>query len=327
MFTASLLAFSVTLVLEPAVIRRLKRRGILDFPGHRSNHTVPTPRGGGIAVMAGVLVGVLVAQSLLALGLLVGILIAAGVGALEDVRGVPIVPRLLLTSVAALALLAALAFAGLPADFSGTLILLVGLPWTLAVVNAVNFMDGINGISAATAIVGGCAYALLGRVVDSDPLTVLGLVAASAAVGFAPYNVPRALVFLGDVGSYGLGAIFAAMSLLAVAEGLPLEAAVAPLALYLADTGMTIVRRVRAGEPWQLPHKRHVYQWLVALGRSHVCVSATIGALTALCAGLGAVSVVGSTPARAAAGAGLLMVLAIYLALPRLLAPTKSGRR
>ena len=326
-FTASLLAFSVTLVLGPVVIRRLTGRGILDVPGDRSNHTVPTPRGGGIAVMAGVLVGVLVAQSVLAVALLMGILIAAGVGALEDLRGVPIVPRLLLTSFAALALLAALAFAGLPAGLSGILILLVAVPWTLAVINAVNFMDGIDGISAATAIVVGSAYALLGRVADSDPLTVLGLVTAAAAAGFAPYNVPRALVFLGDVGSYGLGATFAAMSLLAVAEGLPLEAAIAPLALYLADTGMTIVRRVHAGEPWHLPHRRHVYQRLVALGFPHVGVSATIGALTAVCAGLGAVSVVGSTSARVVAGAGLLVVLATYLALPRLLAPSESARQ
>ena len=326
MVAAALLAFLVTLVLEPVVIRLLVGRGVFDVPGERSSHTQPTPRGGGVAVVAGIVVGVLFSGSSVAVGLLVGILIAAGVGLLEDLRGVPIVMRILLTSVAAVTLMVALLLAGLPEGFLGILIPLVGVPWTLAVVNAVNFMDGINGISAITAIVGGIAYALLGRLANSDPLMVLGLVTAAAALGFAPYNVPRARAFLGDVGSYGIGAALASMSLLAVVEGLPLEAAIAPLALYLADTGVTIVRRVHSGEPWHLPHRCHAYQRLVVLGFAHVAVSVTVGVLTAVCAGLGAVSVVGSASARAVADGFLLVVLATYLALPRLLSTSGSVR-
>jgi UDP-GlcNAc:undecaprenyl-phosphate/decaprenyl-phosphate GlcNAc-1-phosphate transferase len=130
---------------------------------------------------------------------------------------------------------------------------------------------------------------------------------------------------LGDVGSYGLGAAFAAMSLLAVTEGLRPEAAVAPLALYLADTGVTIARRVYAGEPWHLPHKRHVYQRLVALGLPHLTVSTMVAVLTAACGGLGVITLVGSNPVRLTADVGILAVLAGYLALPRLL--TVRGRR
>lgn len=93
------------------------------------------------------------------------------------------------------------------------LVLVIAIPWTLVVVNAVNFMDGINGISAATAIVGGGAYGLFGQAAGIEALTILGTVVAAAGLGFAPYNLPRARVFLGDVGSYGIGAAFAAMSL------------------------------------------------------------------------------------------------------------------
>lgn len=315
----AILAFAVVLALEPVTIRMLTRRAVFDVPSERSNHTVSTPRGGGVAVMVAVTAGVLVTGDAVAVSLLAGVLVAASVGALEDLRGLPIGPRLLFTTVAALALLAALALEGLPPGLRGVLVVAIALPWTLALVNAVNFMDGINGISAATAIVGGGAYGLLGHVVGIEALTILGTVVAAAGLGFAPFNVPKARVFLGDVGSYGLGAAFAAMSLLAVSEGLPLEAAIGPLALYLADTGTTIVRRIRAGEQWYLPHKRHAYQQLVALGLPHVAVSLTVAMLTAICAALGAVSLSESVPARAAADAVLLTVLGIYLAAPRLL--------
>lgn len=319
MLTPALLAFAVALALQPVLIRFLTRRALFDVPTDRSNHTVPTPRGGGIALMLGVVVGVIVAGEVVAISLLAGVLVAAGVGTLEDLRGVRIGLRLLLTTIAALAILAALALQGLPTGLAGVLVAVIAVPWTLAVVNAVNFMDGINGISAATAIVGGVAYALVGQAVEIPALTILGMVVAAAGLAFAPFNVPHARVFLGDVGSYGLGAAFAAMSLLAVSEGIPVEAAVAPVLLYLVDTGTTIVRRIRAGEQWYMPHKRHTYQRLVALGRSHVAVSAAVAILTAVCAALGAVSLSGSVPARAAADAGLLMVLGIYLAAPRLL--------
>ncbi len=317
--TSALLALVVTAALEPPLIWWLTRRAMLDVPGERSNHSVPTPRGGGIAVMAGLVVGIVFTADPVVIGLLGGILIAAVVGLLEDVCGLRIASRLLLTAIAAIALLAVLALGELPPGLYGGALLVVAVPWTLAVVNAMNFMDGINGISAATGVVGGVAYSLLGYATDNDSLTVLGLVVAAAMLGFAPYNVPVARVFLGDVGSYGLGAAFAAMSLLAVAGGLPLEAAVAPLALYLADTGNTIVRRVRDGEPWQLPHKRHTYQQLVALGLSHVAVGAAVGILTMVCAALGAVSLFGSVLARTSAVVMLLIVLVAYLASPRLL--------
>lgn len=326
MLRAALLTFTVAVLLQPLVIRELTRRAVLDLPSDRSNHTVPIPRGGGIAVLAAVVAGVLVGGDPVALALLAGVLIAAGAGAVEDLRGLPIATRLLLTTVAAAALLVGLVAHGLLSGVAGGLVLVIAVPWSLAVVNATNFMDGINGISAATAIVAGSAYALLGGAVRSEPLVLLGSVVAAAGLGFAPYNMPRARVFLGDVGSYGIGAALAALSLLAVAEGLPVAAAVAPLALYLADTGATLLGRVRAGEPWRLPHKRHAYQRLVALGLPHTGVSALVAALTTVCAGLGAVTLLRSPTASLLAGVALLAVLGTYLSAPRLLAQ-RSGVR
>lgn len=311
----ALTSFAVTLALEPLVIRGLIHRAVLDLPGDRSNHSVPVPRGGGAAVILGMVVGVLLCRQSVAVALLAGILVATVTGAVEDVRGLQIRTRLVLTGAAALLLMGALlAYA----DISGTslVVLTVALPWTLAVVNAVNFMDGINGISAVTAMVGGAAYAFFGSAINSPALMLLGGVTAAAAAGFVPYNAPRARVFLGDVGSYGIGATFAAMSLLAMVDGLPVETAVAPLLIYLADTGVTILRRVRAREPLSQAHKLHIYQRLVASGWSHMSVSAVVAVLTLGCVGLGAVSLSADVVTRVAVGLGLVAVLGVYLALP-----------
>src|SRR5262249_37079031 len=147
-----------------------------------------------------------------------------------------------------------------------------------------NFMDGVNGISAAQACVAGVGYALVGTVHHDPPLVAGGAVLAGAALGFAPFNVPRALVFLGDVGSYALGGAIGARALQPAMSGVGPGAVLAPVVLYLADTASTRARRVRAGERWYLPHRGHAYQRLVTAGWSHTAVAGYTGLLAATCA-------------------------------------------
>jgi UDP-N-acetylmuramyl pentapeptide phosphotransferase/UDP-N-acetylglucosamine-1-phosphate transferase len=95
---------------------------------------------------------------------------------------------------------------------------------------------------------------------------------------------PRARVFLGDVGSYRRGAALAVLAACAVLDGIPVEAALAPLALYLTDTAWTLQRRIRAGERWFEAHRSHTYQQLCDLGWSHQRVAAvTAGTTLLLC--------------------------------------------
>jgi UDP-N-acetylmuramyl pentapeptide phosphotransferase/UDP-N-acetylglucosamine-1-phosphate transferase len=119
-------------------------------------------------------------------------------------------------------------------------------------------------------------------------LAGLGLVLAGAAFGFLPWNAPSARVFLGDVGSYGLGLLVAAMSVWAVAAGMPWHWAVAPLIVYGADTGWAILKRRRAGHSLTEAHREHAYQRLVDGGWVHLasaalCTAATV-AVCVLCA-------------------------------------------
>jgi UDP-N-acetylmuramyl pentapeptide phosphotransferase/UDP-N-acetylglucosamine-1-phosphate transferase len=192
--------------------------------------------------------------------------------------------------------------------------------WLVAYVNAYNFMDGINGIAASQAVVAGGLWLFVGEVRHVPVVAAAGALVAAAGIGFLPFNFPTARMFLGDVGSYFIGAWLAAVAVVALRARIPFEAAVAPLAVFAFDTATTLAWRVARGERWYEAHRDHAYQRLIRGGWSH---SATTGAATVAmtaCALLGAVSLTGSMPLRVAADAALVAVLAGYVAAPALVA-------
>jgi UDP-GlcNAc:undecaprenyl-phosphate/decaprenyl-phosphate GlcNAc-1-phosphate transferase len=127
-------------------------------------------------------------------------------------------------------------------------------------------------------------------------------------------------VFLGDAGSYALGAALATLAAYAVLHGIPVEAAAGPLVLYIADTAWTLQRRIRAGERWREPHRTHIYQKWCDAGWSHQRVTATAATTTVLLSLLGAASLVGDPALRAAADLAGTGVVVAYLRSPALLA-------
>ena len=322
-----LLAMGITLALGPLVLALLRHGQVLDHPSARSSHVTPVPRGGGIAPAVGALVALAVAPSVpgshrWALALAAGVF--GLVGLLEDVLGIRALRRLGIQ-------FAASAFAGLflldqltgPAAWR--YIFAIGAVfWLVAFVNAYNFMDGIDGISVAQAVGAGVTSFLVGTHADVPALAVGGAVIGGAALGFAPYNLPHARMFLGDVGSYFIGAWLAAVAVLGLRAGVPPEAVLGPMALYVADTGTTLVRRLARGARWYLPHREHVYQRLTAGGWSHVQASAFVLGCVAACGALGAASLVGSLVARAAADLAMVIVVVAYLIAPRLAGRTRS---
>jgi UDP-N-acetylmuramyl pentapeptide phosphotransferase/UDP-N-acetylglucosamine-1-phosphate transferase len=127
-------------------------------------------------------------------------------------------------------------------------------------------------------------------------------------------------VFLGDAGSYALGAALAILAAYAVRDGIPVEAALGPLVLYIADTAWTLQRRIRTGEQWLEPHRTHVYQRWCDAGWSHQRVTVTAAATTVLLSLLGAASLTGDPVLRGAADLAGLAIIATYLRSPALLA-------
>ena len=317
------LALVLSLVLCPVALWWLRQRGVIDTPNERSSHLVPTPRGGGCAVATAALVA-WSASGRAQLPARAGLIVVAGgmsaLGLIEDVRGVRPAARLALQLAIATAALPFLAhhLGRTPAWRVGLAFCVV--VWLVAFTNSFNFMDGINGISTAQAIVGGVAYWALGRAVSSVPLEVGGLVVAGAAAGFAPFNFPHARMFLGDCGSYLLGGWLAVLSVVSLRSSVSPVAAVAPLALYVGDTAVTLVVRLAGGEVWHQAHRRHAYQRLVGFGWSHTLVTLLTGSVIAACSLIGGVTATAGPVGQVAAGAAVVALVAGYLWLPDALA-------
>jgi UDP-GlcNAc:undecaprenyl-phosphate/decaprenyl-phosphate GlcNAc-1-phosphate transferase len=310
---------AVVAAAEAVTIPLLRRAAVIDMPGHRSSHTVPTPRGGGIPIAA----GLLVAAALIGGGIAVVFACAVAafglLGFAEDLHGLTAGRRLILQAAGSV-LVAMVLVSGL-AGSAARLVLLAAAcaAWITAFVNAFNFMDGVNGISGAHALIAGAVYALLGRWQHDGFLVPAGAAVAVSALAFLPWNAGQARVFLGDAGSYALGAALAVLAAYALARGVPPEAVLGPLALYLADTAWTLQRRIRAGERWLEPHRTHVYQRWCDAGWSHQRVTVTAAAATVLLSLLGAASLTGDLRLRAAADLAGTAVVVTYLRSPALL--------
>lgn len=315
-------ALVVSLAAQPLAIRALERRSVLDVPNERSSHSIPTPRGGGIVVVSAVLIGWLfLARDEPLIGIALTVLGAGLLGLLEDLRGTPVGVRLLAQLACATPVLVAAS--------SGTVPILalvpIGALVVVGAVNSVNFMDGVNGITAEFGIAAGLGLALLFGAIGQPVLVAAALVVAAACVGFLPYNAGSARVFLGDSGSYGIGAAIGGLCVLAWTLGAQPEAAIAPLAIYIADTGAVVLRRLRAGEPIHEAHRTHVYQRLTDLGWSHQKVALFVATLTLACGVLGWAGTLNFVP-RGITDAVIVGLAALYLMSPRLAAYSAQER-
>lgn len=307
-------ALVVSIAAQPTAIRLLQSRAVLDIPNERSSHVVPTPRGGGLVVVGALLLGLcFLAANLQIVGLGLTILAAGVLGFVEDVWGVPVVARLGAQLVCSIPVLIAAATGIVPL----WLLVPVGAVFIVGAINSVNFMDGINGITAGFCIAAGLSYALVFSSIAEPLLAGAALVVVAASLGFLPYNAGHAKIFLGDSGSYGLGAATGGLCILAWATGAQPEAALAPFAIYIADTASVVIRRLRAGEPIHEAHRTHAYQRLTDLGWSHQQVALFVSGLTLVCGLVGWVGTVNPV-LRLLADSTIVAVAALYLLSPQI---------
>lgn len=271
---------TVTTGVVLAVLRPVLARRALDVPSARSSHARPRPRAGGLGVVTGALAAVAAAYALGegAVSVVLAALVAmAFVGLVEDLRGLPVMVRLVAQALVAVAVVAVLRQDGL-----GPMLLLpVVVVALVGYCNAFNFMDGIDGISGFTALVVCGWYAVVGQQLGADPAVLTCVVLAGSMVGFLPWNVPAARLFLGDTGSYALGMALPVLGLHLRTEGATWPAILAPLIVYLADVAWTLVSRVRRGERWHEAHREHIYQ-RVSLRLGHLSTAALVAGFAAV---------------------------------------------
>jgi UDP-N-acetylmuramyl pentapeptide phosphotransferase/UDP-N-acetylglucosamine-1-phosphate transferase len=250
----------------------LDSREILDHPNERSSHRVPTPRGGGIAVICSVLLAwIVIARTDSAPSsvfcIVFGAVLLAAVSWLDDLRGLSPVVRL-----PAQAAAVAIGVFLLPWPLDLFRLAAVGLLW-MWWINLFNFMDGIDGLAASEAAAIGAGLLLFASVgAGWDPgVRMLGAAVTGAAVGFLVWNWSPARIFLGDVGSVPLGYVLGFLLLGLAVRGHWRIALILPL-YFLADATITLARRLLRGERVWQAHREHFYQQAVRLGLGHAAV-------------------------------------------------------
>jgi UDP-N-acetylmuramyl pentapeptide phosphotransferase/UDP-N-acetylglucosamine-1-phosphate transferase len=262
-------AFSaVACVILIVILRPALRRYALAKPNARSSHREPTPQGGGIAVIAATIAASWVGTISLDVGFAAPLVVVfaaligmACVGAVDDVHTIEIVPRLLLQALAVAAVIYAL---------PDQLRVVPAVPWWLErialfmaglwFINLVNFMDGLDWMTVAevvpiTAALVATGY--LGALAPED--VVMALALGGAMIGFAYFNRPVAKLFLGDVGSLPIGLLLGWLLMLLAGHGNLAAALLLPL-YYLADTSITLMRRLWCRERFWEAHRTHFYQ-------------------------------------------------------------------
>ena len=324
MITIGSLLFLATFIAVLAGARMsiplLERRRILDHPTHRSSHSVPTPRGGGLAVVPVVVIAWTSIPFLVPEGPGIGDLLLASGGAAvlaslswrDDLRGLSVKWRL---SVHVLVVGLVVGFASLPNPYFQGLVPIwldriaaaLALLWFL---NLFNFMDGIDGIAGVETVSIGLGCAIIAWVTGQHAwIGVLGVAVAGAGFGFLCWNWHPARIFLGDVGSIPLGFLLAWLLMALASEGAWASALILPL-YYLADATITLIwRAVRGERIWQ-PHRDHFYQRAIRRGRGHASVSLFVAGINLVLVGLAVVALSHPWPALIAA----VVIVAVFLA-------------
>ncbi|WP_104472350.1 MraY family glycosyltransferase [Acinetobacter indicus] len=284
-----LLAFAMTYFMRAYALKK----NIIDNPNERSSHSVPTPRGGGVAVVCSYLLALAVLIYSQQLTLHIGLtLIAVGfvialLGFLDDHGHINSMLRLAVHFLVAIGVVISLggfsevtAFNGLQLGFLANIIAVLFLVWLL---NLYNFMDGINGIASVEAITTVVSMAILYYVLNTTlNLDILWLLAA-CVFGFLLWNFPKAKIFMGDACSGFLGLTLGILALIALKENLALFCAwIICLGVFVVDATYTLIKRVLSGYKMYDAHRSHSYQILSRKCGSHTPVTLAVAAINLL---------------------------------------------
>lgn len=258
---AVIAAFAVCWVTLALLLRRGKYLP-MDYPNARSLHVTPTPRIGGVGIMA----GVFVAAVWLANGDLLPVVLAtfalAAVSLLDDVRGLPVMLRFLTHFAMAAACLFTIGLTGWT-WLLGTLVVV----WTT---NLYNFMDGSDGLAGGMTAIGFGTLSVGAWLGGALGLATFCAAVAATALAFLRFNFPPARVFMGDVGSISLGFLAASLGIWGAQHNAwPWHFPLLAFSPFIVDASVTLLRRALRGEKIWQAHRSHYYQRVVLLGASH----------------------------------------------------------
>ena len=276
-----LLALAVVLLLTPGVGRFARYIGVVDEPGEtRRVHTHPVPRLGGIALLLGIFVPALAFLELDGpyRGILLGAAIATTVGAIDDFRGLPWWGKLG-GQVAAGAVAVGFGvtvdrftFPGfgsqeLPEWAAGA----ATIVWVVAIMNMVNFLDGMDGLAAGICAIAGSTFAIIGLSLGAPEAALLSAIVAGACFGFLHHNFYPARIFMGDSGALLLGFLLATLAIEGLVKTAALATLVLPLlvlAIPIVDTSFVVAKRLKYRQPLYEADRTHLHHRFMNIGFS-----------------------------------------------------------
>lgn len=327
----------VTLLTTAVILRLVERHapalGLMDVPNERSSHSRPTPRGGGIGIVVGSVLGIFVSLVMggstdlaSAAVVLAAAMSVALVSLIDDLRELPVLVRLA-THLAAASWVVAwlptptvLELPLLPPVTLGGAAPILAVLWVVGVTNVYNFMDGIDGLAGGQGLVAGATWGGVGLLVGDRFVAACGFAIAAACAIFLARNWAPARIFMGDAGSAFLGFLLAVLPLLV--GGAPPGSrswALGAVVLwpFLFDTTLTLVRRAVRGENILQAHRSHLYQRLVVNGATHAAVSGLYVLLAAAAALIGVGWALGQLPGWLVVGVTSVEVVVLMLLVRR----------
>lgn len=313
---AFLLAFLLSFAATPLVKRLAVKVGAVDEPNERRINKTVMPRMGGLAIAFGFMVSTVIAfllgvsvwqrwlpdtdfgDYLPLIGILVGALIITVMGVLDDVFQLPAKVKLLIQIVAAAVAVACsvridyIEIGGRYINFPFILDVIVTIGWIVAVTNAVNLIDGLDGLAAGVSSISSVAVLCIAVLASEMNVAILTAALAGACLGFLPYNLNPAKLFMGDTGSNFLGYVLATVSVVGFFKGYAIISFVIPfliLGLPIFDTGFAIIRRIVNHKPIMEPDRGHLHHRLLDAGYSQ---KKAVGILYTICLILCVIAVV-----------------------------------
>ena len=292
----ALFAFAVALALSwllvPLTERVARRVGAIDYPRQRSLHQIPTPKLGGLAILGGVVVAMLLFLPWVSAtrALIAGAVVIAAVGVADDLFELGAAPKLAGQTVAAMfPVFAGVAVSTFTLPFLGrvsldhvlfhNLVLLgnvkVGHLLTIvgfvAVMNIINFIDGVDGLAAGVCVIASATFAVIALSLNRTGAGVLAALTAGGALGFLRRGFPPAASFMGDTGSNLLGYLLAAVAVLGSLKTNAVVALVFPLcvlAVPILDSGFVIAKRIKHRRPVYVADRSHFHHRMANIGFS-----------------------------------------------------------
>jgi UDP-GlcNAc:undecaprenyl-phosphate GlcNAc-1-phosphate transferase len=274
------IAFLVVVLLTPAVGGMARLLGAVDRPDERRLNRRPIPRLGGLAIFLGIVVPALAFLDLSgeSRGVLLGAATATVVGAVDDFRGLTPPTKLLGQTLAAAIPIAfgvwidhfTLPFLG-AVDLTGWVGVPLSVLWIVAVMNMVNFLDGLDGLAAGVCAIAGVTFSVLALSLGKVDPAILSAIVAAGCLGFLRHNFFPARIFMGDSGALCLGFILAAVSiqgLLKTASTVVLLLPLLVLAVPIIDTSFVVAKRLKSNQPIYAADRSHLHHRFMNIGFS-----------------------------------------------------------